>query len=121
MDHLEKSHEFISEITDIISRFQWEFNTHEVRSQICHMLKELFNIKFDDYWQSITGIKPQDITFVDMTTNDMVNGLVDSSGRSTYQIGISIKNSEPVPFSDFITEHFGMEAVRDRKIKEILG
>ena len=56
-----------------------------------------------------------------MTTNEMANGLLDSSGRSTYQIGISIGNFKPVPFSDFITEHFGMEAVRDRKIKEILG
>ncbi len=121
MDHLKRSHDFIDEISEVVALFQFEFNTQEVRLSMCHHLHQLFEIKFDDYWQSITGIHSSDFKFVDLTTNDMVDGLVEPDGRSTYQIGVSIRGSEPIPFSDFITEHFSIDAVRDRKIKEILA
>lgn len=114
MNHLERAHEFINQISELIAKFQWEFNTTEVRRQMCYELKALFDINFDEYWQQISGLYPVDLTFIDLTTPKVVD-------QGQYHIGISIRGGEPIPFSDFITEHFGMEAVRDRKIKEILG
>lgn len=114
MDHLQKAHDFINQITEVITQYQWEFNTLDVRLKICHDLELLFNLGFDEYWQKSTGIHPSDLKFVDLTTNEIVN-------QNQYAIGICIKGSEPIPFSDFITEYFGRESVRDRMIKEVLG
>lgn len=114
MDHLQRSHEFINQITEVITRYQWEFNTLDVRLAICHDLELLFSLSFDEYWQSVTGLHPSDLKFVDLTTDEIVN-------QNSYYIGVCIKGSEPIPFSDFITEHFGRESIRDRKIKEVLG
>ena len=114
MNHLEKAHHFINQISELIDKFQWEFNTHEVRLQICHELKLLFNLEFDEYWQQISGLHPSELEFIDLTTPEIVN-------QSQYYIGVIIRGDKTIPFSDFITEYFGMEAVRDRKIKEILG
>lgn len=114
MNHLEKAHHFINQISELIGKFQWEFNTHEVRLQICHELKILFDLEFDEYWQHISGLHPNDLNFIDLTTPEIVN-------QSQYYIGVVIRDEKTIPFSDFITEHFGIEAVRDRKIKEILG
>lgn len=111
MNHSQKAHDFINQITDIIAKFQWEFNNYDVRKQMCYELNYLFDTKFDEYWQKMSGLYPQDITFIDMTADKMEG----------YQIGISIKNSEPIMLSVFITEHFGIKAVRDRKIKDIIS
>lgn len=120
VDHLQRAHDFIDQISEIVTKFQFEFNTADVRKQMCYELKYFFDSNFDEYWQKVSGLHSQELTFVDMTTVEMVGGLIDPNGMSSYQIGISIKKSEPIPFSDFITEYFGVEAVRDRKIKEIL-
>ena len=114
MNHLKKAHDFINKISELIAKFQFEFKTHQIRSQMCYELKSLFDIEFDEYWQKISGLYPSDLNFLDITTPEVVD-------QGQYHIGVSIKNGETIPFSDFITEHFGIEAVRDRKIKEILG
>lgn len=61
MNHLEKAHHFINQISELIAKFQWEFNTHEVRLQMCHELKLLFNLEFDEYWQQISGLHPSEL------------------------------------------------------------
>ena len=112
MNHLEKAHHFINQISELIAKFQWEFNTHEVH--VCHELKLLFDLEFDEYWQQISGLHPSELEFIDLTTPEIVN-------QSQYYISVIICGDRTIPFSEFITEYFGMEAVRDRKIKEILG
>lgn len=113
LNHLEKSQIFINNIAELIGRFQWEFNTKDTRNQICYNLKSLFDSTFDEYWQEVSGLNPNDLTFVDLSTIDLID-------QNTYQIGVSILGCEPIPFSDFITEHFGIVSVRDRKIREVL-
>jgi hypothetical protein len=114
MDHLKRSNDFIDLISEVISRYNWEFNTHGIRNRMCNDLKSLFDYEFDEYWQQISDIHPNDLSFIDLTTPEIVN-------QSQYHIGVSIRNQDPIPFSDFITEYFGRESIRDRKIKEILG
>lgn len=114
MNHLERANHFINKISDLIAKFQWDFNTHEVRLQICNELKYLFNLEFDEYWQQISGLYPDELEFIDLTTPEIIN-------QNQYYIGVVICGEKTIPFSDFIKEYFRIESVRDRKIKEILG
>lgn len=119
MNHLERSHDFVNKINELIYKFHYEFNTHTIRSQICCELKSLFIIEFDEYWQKISGLHPSDFNFLDNFSNVTASDMINYSGPGHCIIGVSIKNGDLIPFLDFINEYFGKEAVRDRKIKDL--